>query len=508
MKKVALLILDGWGIEKNKKISAINLAKTPNINFYIKKYPNSTLLTSGLNVGLPKNQMGNSEVGHINLGAGRIVYQNLEKINFDISNNIFFNKKILKNTLLLAKNQNKKIHLIGLVSNGGIHSHIHHLEKLIDVTQIFKLNQVYIHAFTDGRDSNPKSGKIFITQIINKIKNTPVKLATICGRYYAMDRDKRWDRIKIAYNALVKNIGIFSNDPVKLIDALYQKNITDEFIKPIIIIDNNNNPISKIENEDIVICFNFRTDRSRQITEVLSQRDFPKFKTAKLKLHYVTMTEYDKQFKNIQSIYSTNYIKNTLGETLAQANKTQIRIAETEKYPHVTFFFSGGNENKYPGEKRILCQSPKNVTTYDLKPEMAAFDITKNIILEINKTPADFICLNLANADMVGHTGNMQATIQACEVVDKCLNHIVNSLLFQNYTIFLLSDHGNADVMINNDGTPNTQHSTNPVPFIVIDKFQNYQVQNGILSDIAPSILKIMNINIPKEMTGNIIVKI
>lgn len=507
MKKVALLILDGWGIENKKEISAINLAKTPNIKSYIKYYPHSTLLTSGSSVGLPNNQMGNSEVGHITLGAGRIIYQNLEKINFDIKNHIFFKKEILQKTLMFAKNQNKKLHLIGLVSDGGVHSHIHHLEALIEATQQFKLQNVYIHAFTDGRDSDPKSGTIFIQKIIKKIKNTSIKLASISGRYYAMDRDKRWERIKYAYDAMVHNIGILSNHPIELINYFYTQKITDEFIKPIVVIDKNQKPITKIENGDIVICFNFRTDRSREITEVLSQKDLKEFQMKKLNLYYVTMTEYDKNFHNIQSIYKTNLIQNTLGETLSKSQKTQIRIAETEKYPHVTFFFSGGNENKYNGETRILCQSPKNVTTYDLKPEMAAFDIKKKIIKTIQITPPDFICLNFANTDMVGHTGNMTATIKACEVVDQCLYQIVNTLLYHNYTTLILSDHGNADIMINSDGSENTQHTTNKVPLIVIDKFKKYKVEHGTLADIAPSILNIMNIHIPKEMTGNIIIQ-
>lgn len=505
MKKVALLILDGWGISNNPTNSAINLAKTPNIDFYEKKYPKTTLSASGLDVGLPDGQMGNSEVGHINLGSGRIIYQNLEKINFSIKNNTFNKNKILQKYFEYSKNNNINVHLIGLVSDGGVHSHINHLNALIDLTQKFKLKKVYIHAFTDGRDANSRSGFFFIKSLICKIKNTTAKIATICGRYYAMDRDKRWDRIKIAYDAMVNKIGEFYENPKIAIEKSYKLGITDEFIKPIIITEKGD-PIAQINNGDIVISFNFRTDRTRQITQALSQEDFPIFNLKKLKLHYITMTEYDNKFKNIEVIYSEKPIVNTLGEILEKNKKTQIRIAETEKYPHVTFFFSGGKETKYNGEKRIICESPKNISTYDLKPEMSAFKITNLIIKEINKNPVDFICLNFANADMVGHTGNMNATIKACEVVDKCVGQIVNAL-FKYYTIFILSDHGNADLLINPDGSPNTQHTTNLVPFILIDYNKKYILKTGRLCDIAPSILSILKIKIPEEMTGNIIVE-
>lgn len=507
MKKVALLILDGWGIASDAKVSAIDLANTPNMDFYIKNYPNTRLSTSGLDVGLPEGQMGNSEVGHMNLGAGRVVYQNLEKINLAIKNGTFSCEKVLLDAFSFAKNNNKKVHLIGLVSDGGVHSHINHLITLINITQEFELERVYIHAFTDGRDCDPQSGKRFIQEIIEKTQHTSVELATICGRYYAMDRDKRWERVKLAYNMMVNQIGIFSNNPIKSILDSYNQGVTDEFIKPIIL-TKNGNPITKIENGDVVFCFNFRTDRGREITEVLSQKNFPEFKMKKLKLCYITMTEYDQTFKNIQVVYPEKALTNTLGEILEKNKKTQIRVAETEKYPHVTFFFSGGKEKKYYGERRVLCQSPKDVATYDLKPEMAAFDIKERLIKEISKHLPDFICLNFANADMVGHTGNILATIDACEIVDQCVGEIVKSILStKEYTIFILSDHGNSDLMINPDGTPNTQHSNNPVPFIVIDNSERYQLIPGKLADIAPSILNIMKIQIPKEMTGSIIVK-
>lgn len=505
MKKVVLLILDGWGISSDPYVSAIDSANTPNMNYYFKNYPNTNLSASGLEVGLPKGQMGNSEVGHMNLGSGRIVYQNLEKINLAIKDKTFGKEKVLKNFFEFAKKQNKKVHLIGLVSDGGVHSHIDHLKALIDLTQEFELKNVYIHAFTDGRDCDPKSGKKFITQIIKKIKNTSVQLASICGRYYAMDRDRRWDRIKVAYDMMVNQIGVYSKNPIQSIEEFYNQGITDEFLKPIIV-SINENKISKIEDKDLVFCFNFRTDRGREITEALSQRDFFDFKMKKLNLYYITMTEYDRSFQNVQVVYPESLIINTLGEVLELNQKTQIRIAETEKYPHVTFFFSGRRETKYKGEQRILCQSPKDILTYDLKPEMAAFDIKKEAIKAINKNLPDFICVNFANADMVGHTGIMKAAIQACEIVDKCLGEIVQIAISKFYTVFILGDHGNSDLMINSDGTPNTQHTTNPVPFIVIDNLKKHKVIPGKLSDIAPSILNIMGITIPKEMDGEIIV--
>lgn len=506
MKRLALLILDGWGISNNPKVSAINLGKTPNMDFFLNKYPNTRLSASGLDVGLPNGQMGNSEVGHINLGAGRIVYQNLVKINLAIEKNTFFKKTVLQECFKYSKIGKRKIHLIGLLSDGGVHSHINHLKALIDAAEINKLNEVYIHAFTDGRDSDPRSGKKFIKDIIEKTKNTKVQLASICGRYYAMDRDKRWERIKVAYDAIVNQVGFFSETPINFMEKLYQEGITDEFIKPIIILKNGY-PVTKIEDKDVVICFNFRTDRSRQITEVISQKNFLNFGMKKLNVNYITMTDYDPSYKNIKVIFRENSVINTLGEILEKKHKTQIRIAETEKYPHVTFFFSGGKEERYQGEKRIICQSPKDVPTYDLKPEMAAFDIKNLIIREIHKNPTDFICLNFANADMVGHTGNMQSTIKACEVVDQCVGEVVSVALKSNYTLFILSDHGNSDLMINPDGSPNTQHSNNPVPFIVIDNNKKYKLTPGKLGDIAPSILNILGIEIPQEMTGNIIVQ-
>ena len=506
MKRVALLILDGWGIAQDKSVSAVDLANTPNMDKLLQEYPNATLSTSGLDVGLPEGQMGNSEVGHMNLGAGRVVYQNLAKINVAIKNNTFSKEKELQKTLTYVKENNKKLHLIGLVSDGGVHSHINHLKALIDATQEFELPQVYIHAFTYGRGCDPKSGKGFIQEIVDYTSNRTAKLASVVGRYYAMDRDKRWERVNEAYQVMVNAVGIKTEDPVREIENSYSQNVTDEFIKPVVVTENGN-PIAKIENGDVVICFNFRTDRGREITEVLSQKDFTEFGMKKLDLYYVTMTEYDETFQNVEVIYREDLLTKTLGEVLESNNKSQFRIAETEKYPHVTFFFSGGNEKEYNGERRILCQSPKDVATYDLKPEMAAYDIKNAIVKEMNENPADFICLNFANADMVGHTGSIEAAIKACETVDTCVGEVVEAGLNNGYTLFIIADHGNSDLMINPDGTPNTQHTTNPVPFIVVDKNTKYAVSDGKLGDIAPSILSVLGLEIPEEMTGNVIVK-
>ncbi|MCB9201563.1 MAG: 2,3-bisphosphoglycerate-independent phosphoglycerate mutase [Flavobacteriales bacterium] len=506
MKKTALIILDGWGIAKDKSVSAIDLANTPNMDSYLKNYPNATLSTSGLDVGLPDGQMGNSEVGHMNLGAGRVVYQNLAKINIAIEKNTFSKEEEIQKTFQFAKDNNKKVHFIGLVSDGGVHSHINHLKALIAAADEYGLDNVFVHAFTDGRDCDPKSGKEFIQEIVDYSADKSAKLASIVGRYYAMDRDKRWARVKLAYDVMVNAVGVQTENPVEAIQNSYNEDVTDEFIKPIVVTEKGN-PVAKIEEGDVVICFNFRTDRGREITEVLSQKDFEEFGMKKLDLYYVTMTEYDETFKNVHVIYKEDLLHNTMGEVLETNNKTQVRIAETEKYPHVTFFFSGGNEKEYKGERRIMCPSPQDVATYDLKPEMAAYDIKNAIVKDIKENPADFICLNFANADMVGHTGSMEAAIKACEVVDECLGEVVNAGLEQDYALFVIADHGNSDMMKNPDGTPNTQHTTNPVPFVVIDKNKKYEVSDGKLGDIAPSILNVMGIDIPKEMTGNIIVK-
>ena len=492
------MILDGWGLGTNPSVSAIDKAKTPYIDSLYNKYPNSELITYGPGVGLPEGQMGNSEVGHMNLGAGRIVYQDYARINLDILNNNFQNLKNLKTPLNEIKKNKKKLHLIGLTSDGGVHSHIKHLEAILNITKEMHLSNVYVHAFTDGRDVDPKSGIEFIKRIEKSTENSGAKLASVIGRYYAMDRDKRWERTKKCYDLLVKGVGLQTSNFIDSVKESYRKNITDEFIEPLIKVDKNGKSNGLIGNGDYVIFFNFRTDRGRQLTEVLTQSDVKDMR--KLDLNFITMTNYDESFKRVKNIYDKDNLDDTLGEILSKNNKTQIRIAETEKYPHVTFFFNGGREKPYKNEKRILCQSPK-VATYDLKPEMSAFEITNSIIPEIEKREVDFICLNFANPDMVGHTGIMSAAIKACETVDNCSKEIIEKAKANDYSIMVISDHGNSDIMINDDNSPNTAHTTNPVPFIMIDN-DIKKISNGVLGDIAPTILELMNINKPQKMTG------
>ena len=492
------MILDGWGNSPDPKVSAIDNADTNFIDSLYKKYPYSTLRTDGLHVGLPEGQMGNSEVGHMNLGAGRIVYQDLTKINISIEKNKLKKEKVIAETFEFAKNNNKKIHFLGLISDGGVHSHTDHLKGLIDIAKEYNVES-YIHGFTDGRDVDPKSGSGYISDLNDYIKNSPTQIASITGRYFAMDRDNRWERIKIAYDALINAKGEKSSNLIRSIQNSYDNGCTDEFIKPIIKVDSNNQPLSTIKNGDVVIFFNFRTDRGRELTKVLSQNDNLDFDMKKLNLHYVTMTNYDNTFSNIKVIFNKSNLDNTLGEILENNNKSQLRISETEKYPHVTFFFSGGRENSFKGESRILKNSPK-VATYDLKPEMSAYEITDSLVKEIDSGKQDFICLNFANGDMVGHTGSMKAAIKACEAVDKCVETVINCANKNNYTTILIADHGNCETMINADGTPNTAHTTNPVPVILIDKDLK-NIKNGILGDIAPTILKLMGVKKPKEMT-------
>ena len=503
-KKVILMILDGWGITQDPKVSAIYNAKTPFINSLHSAFPHAELRTDGEHVGLPEGQMGNSEVGHINLGAGRIVYQNLARINKAVKENTLSQEKELVKAFKYAKENNKNVHFLGLISNGGIHSHINHLKGLLAAADNYNLENVFLHAFTDGRDCDPKSGKYFIKDIQEYMQKTTGQLATITGRYYAMDRDNRWERVQKTYEAIVNGKGILSSNALQSIQESYNKNITDEFIKPLIMVDDKNQPKTTIKKDDVVIFFNFRTDRGRQLTDALSQQDFPEFNMKKLDLYFVTMTNYDKTFKNINVVYNNDNIENTLGEVLESANKTQIRIAETEKYPHVTFFFSGGREQEFKGEKRLLCQSPK-VATYDLKPEMSAYEIRDAIVPELEKGDVDFVCLNFANGDMVGHTGVFEAAVKACETVDICTKDVITSALKNNYTTILIADHGNCETMINPDGSPHTAHTTNPVPIILIDKDLK-SIKNGILGDIAPTILKLMGVEQPKEMTQNSLV--
>ncbi len=503
-KKVILMILDGWGTSPDPKVSAIDNAKTPFIDSLYSKYPNASLRTDGLHVGLPKGQMGNSEVGHMNLGAGRIVYQDLVKINLAIENDTLKNESELKDALTYAKDNNKNVHLLGLVSDGGVHSHIDHIKGLLDVAASHQLKNVFLHAFTDGRDVDPKSGKGHIEEIQNYMENSTGKLASIVGRYYAMDRDKRWERVKLAYDLIVKGIGETSTNPIQSIQSSYNNGVTDEFIKPIVI-QENSKPIATIQEDDVVLFFNFRTDRGRELTEMLSQNDMPKYNTGKLPLYYVTMTNYDENFTNVKVIYNKDNITDTLGEVLSKAGKKQIRIAETEKYPHVTFFFSGGQEEPFMGESRILRNSPK-VATYDLKPEMSAYELRDALLPELQKGEADFICLNFANGDMVGHTGVMEAAIKACEAVDECTKDIVNNGLKNGYTTILIADHGNCETMINPDGSPHTAHTTNPVPVILIDN-KPVPIKDGVLGDIAPTILDIIGVKQPEAMTQQSLIK-
>lgn len=501
-KKVILIIMDGWGLGKIRSSDAIQNASVPFVSSLYEKYPNSTLITCGEDVGLPAGQMGNSEVGHLNIGAGRIVYQELERINVAIRSGELAQNKILLNAINYAKQNNKSLHLIGLVSDGGVHSHIDHLKAITSICKNENLENVYVHAFTDGRDTDPKSGINFLSELQEHLKMTGGKIATVIGRYYAMDRDKRWERIKIAYDALVNRIGEETEDILLAIQTSYKNNVTDEFLMPVI---NRSAKDSSIKTGDAVIAFNFRTDRCREITQVLTQIELPAFGMHPLPLNFTTMTEYDQTFKNVFVIYEKDDLKNTLGEILSLHQKKQIRIAETEKYPHVTFFFSGGREIPFEGEKRILIPSPK-VATYDLKPEMSAFELTDALLPEIKNKTADFICLNYANTDMVGHTGFWDAVIKAAETVDKCVEKVVTAGLENGYTILLTADHGNADYMINEDGTPNTAHTLNPVPFFIIDKNIGGNVNHGKLADIAPTTLKIMNLPIPLEMSGEVLV--
>jgi len=493
------MILDGWGITQDPAVSAIAQADTPFIDSLYTKYPNAKLLTDGMNVGLPQGQMGNSEVGHMNLGAGRIVYQDLAKINIAVQNGTLSQEPELQKAFDYAKIHNKNVHFLGLVSNGGVHSHIDHLKALLTAAQNEGLKNVYVHAFTDGRDVDPHSGKGFIAELQNHLEKTGGKLASIIGRYYAMDRDKRWERVKKSYDLLRFGKGKPSHNALKSIEESYTEGISDEFIEPIVMTTSEGRPITTIKEDDVVIFFNFRTDRGRQLTEVLTQKDHDEFGMKMLPLYFVTLTNYDDSYENMHIIYNKEHLHDTLGEVLEKNGKKQIRIAETEKYPHVTFFFSGGREIAFEGEKRILCPSPK-VATYDLKPEMSAYEIRDKILPEIENETAEFICLNFANPDMVGHTGVFEAAVKACETVDHCTKAIVEQALKSHYATIIIADHGNSETMRNPDGSPNTAHTTNPVPIIIVDK-DIKAVKNGSLADIAPTILDIMGIEKPEIMT-------
>ncbi len=504
-KKVLLVILDGWGIATNPKVSAIDAAQTPYINSLYRTYPHSKLEASGLAVGLPEGQMGNSEVGHMNIGAGRVVYQDLVRVNKAIEEKELDQNPVLLRAFDYAKANQKTFHLMGLVSDGGVHSHLSHLKGITAIAKNNGVKDLFIHAFLDGRDTDPRGGAGYLTDLQNHLSKTTGKIASVIGRYYAMDRDKRWERVKLAYDLLVKGVGEKTRDPINAVTASYDAGVTDEFIKPIVVVNEKQTPIGTIHEGDVVLCFNFRTDRGREITEVLTQKDFPEQGMKALKLHYVTLTNYDNSFKNVNVIFDKDNLDNTLGEVIAKAVKKQIRIAETEKYPHVTFFFSGGREEVFDGESRLMCPSPK-VATYDLQPEMSAKDIRDKIIPELEKKEADFICLNFANPDMVGHTGNFAAAVKAVETVDACNQAVTEAARNNGYTVIIIADHGNADIMINEDGTPNTAHSTNLVPCILVDDSYKGKLKDGKLGDLAPTILTLMGIPIPSQMTGNVLI--
>lgn len=499
------MILDGWGIGNKGKSDVIFNANPEYINSLTKNYPNAQLLTSGEDVGLPEGQMGNSEVGHLNIGAGRVVYQDLVRINKEIKDDVIGKNPVLVNAFNYAKEKNVSVHFLGLVSDGGVHSLDKHLYKLCDLTKDYGLNKVYIHALTDGRDTDPESGLGFVKNLVNHLKTSNGQIASLVGRYYTMDRDKRWERVKVGYDLLVEGKGEPTKDIVAAIEESYKNGVTDEFIKPIVCVDDKGAPIGNIKEGDVVICFNFRTDRLREISIVLTQKDMPEFGMKTLPLHYVTMARYDDTFKNVNIIYEKDNLINTLGEVVANAGLNQLRIAETEKYAHVTFFFSGGREEVFANEKRILIQSPK-VATYDLQPEMSAFLVKDAIVEELKTQTNDFICLNFANGDMVGHTGIYEAITKAVKAVDSCVHDVVETAKANGYTVIIIADHGNADFAVNADGSPNTAHSLNPVPIILVsDKYK--KVENGILSDVAPTILSIMGLLIPSEMSGKVLCK-
>jgi 2,3-bisphosphoglycerate-independent phosphoglycerate mutase len=503
--KVALVILDGWGIGSIKESDAIHNASTPFVDGLMEKYPSSHLVTFGEEVGLPEGQMGNSEVGHLNIGAGRIVYQDFTRINKAIKDDTFNSNEELVRLLTKATSEKKTVHLIGLLSDGGVHSHINHVKALIDVCESYDLSSVLIHAFLDGRDTSPDGGKDYVNDLLDYTKDKQATLASIVGRYYAMDRDTRWERTKIAYDLLTKGVSdVVTKDPVSIIKQKYAEGITDEFMVPILVESESANHIAE---GDVVICFNFRTDRPRQITEVLTQRDIPEHEMTKLDIEYSGMTKYDDDYNNVGVLFDKDNLKQTLGEVLSANERTQVRIAETEKYPHVTFFFNGGREEPFKGESRIMVPSPK-VATYDLQPEMSAEEITTKLIDDIQENAPDFICLNYANTDMVGHTGDFEAAIKAAETVDTCLSQLIPICIENRYDLFIIADHGNSDIMKNPDGSVHTAHTTNPVPCIFVNEQSGLKaLSDGKLADLAPTILHLMGIHIPEEMTGSVLVE-
>ena len=507
-ENLALIILDGWGIGQKDHTDAIHKAQTPYFDQLFNNYPNSSLTTFGEEVGLPEGQMGNSEVGHLNIGAGRIVYQELARINKAVRENELEKNTALQELIKLAQTENKKIHLLGLVSDGGVHSHINHLKALVDIFKKNNVDNTFIHAFMDGRDTSPTGGKEYLKDLLTAIKDTPTKLASVIGRYYAMDRDNRWERIKKAYDLMVhaKGDAVHADAITDYISSLYAKDQTDEFIEPIVITDEQHQPVTKIESGDIVLFYNFRTDRPREISIALSQKDFPEQEMKKIDLNFYSMTKYSEDFKDIKVLFEKRDLQKTLGEIVSAAGKTQVRIAETEKYPHVTFFFNGGIEDPFPGEDRILVPSPK-VATYDLQPEMSAFEITSSLIDRVKTNAPNLIVLNYANTDMVGHTGDFDAAMQSANAVDKCLTDLIPALMEKDYGVVIIADHGNSDFMINPDNTPNTAHTLNPVPIVFVSNEKSGTISKGKLADIAPSILNLMGIDTPAEMSGDIIIK-
>jgi len=504
-KKALLMILDGWGIGNHSKADLIYNTPTPYWNSLLANYPNSQLLASGEDVGLPEGQMGNSEVGHLNIGAGRVVYQDLVKINIACRDNSIRENPAVKKAYSYARDNKKKIHFLGLVSDGGVHSSLDHLLKLIDIAKEYNA-EAYVHCFMDGRDTDPKSGKGFIEQLDTYTKTSTTKIASIIGRYYAMDRDKRWERVKESYDLLVNGVGVKASDSVHAIQNSYDAGITDEFVKGIVMVDEAGNPLAKIEAGDVVIFFNYRNDRAKELTVVLTQQDMPEVGMKTIPLEYYCMTPYDSSYKGLHIMFDKDNVQNTLGEYISSLGMKQLRIAETEKFAHVTFFFSGGRESEFEGEERILVPSPK-VATYDLQPEMSAPEVADKLVAALNTQKFDFIALNFANGDMVGHTGIHDAIVKAVETIDKCMSEVVEAAKVNDYEVIIIADHGNADNAENEDGSPNTAHSLNPVPFVYVTSNKDAKVENGILADVAPSICTILGITQPVEMTGKSLIK-
>ena len=501
MKKVLLMILDGWGIGKQDKTDAIFNTPTPFISALTEKYPHSTLLTCGENVGLPDGQMGNSEVGHLNIGAGRVVDQDLVRINKACRDNSILQNPEIVRAFTYAKENKKQVHFMGLVSDGGVHSSLEHLKKLCDVSKEFGIQKTFVHCFMDGRDTDPKSGLGFIRELKEHMDKSTGRIASVIGRYYAMDRDNRWERVKEDYDLLVNGIGAQTQHVEVSIQQSDDEGFTDEFIKPIVHVGSDRKPVGVIEPGDMVIFFNYRNDRAKELTIALTQRDMPEQEMHTLPLHYCCMTPYDATFQGLHILFNKENVENTLGEVVSKAGLKQLRIAETEKYAHVTFFFNGGREAQFEGENRILVPSPK-VATYDLQPEMSAPEVAEKLVDQLKARSADFVCLNFANGDMVGHTGVYEAIQKAVATVDACVEKVVNAARENGYDVLIIADHGNADNAVNSDGSPNTAHSLNPVPCIWITDEQGKSLQNGVLADVAPTVLKIMGITQPAEMTG------